>query len=106
MHSHTHRQRCTHTSIVYDELDDILDLLQSEIVLPAALPLVTMDPRYHSIGHKAGLEARVAHAVEKEEGLLADPDAVVMEDGEGSSSLLLPEGLRREAARHHLTHDN
>ena len=44
--------------------------------------------------------------MEEEEGLLADPDAVVMEDGEGPSSLLLPEGLRLEAACHHLIYDN
>ena len=52
-----------------------------------------MDPRYNSICHKAGLdglEARVAHGVKEEEGLLADPGAIVMENRERPSSLLLP----------------
>ena len=68
-----------------------------------------MDSSNHSICHEAGLnglKAPVAHGVEEKEGLLADPGAIVVEDGKRSASLLLTECLRREAASHHLTHDH
>ena len=56
-----------------------------------ALPL---DTSYYSICNEAGLDclkACVAHSMEEKEGLLADPCAVVVEDGERPASLLLAE---------------
>ena len=84
--------RYTHTSIVHDELDNILDLIQSQPVLPVALPLVAMNSYYHSIRHEASLDCLkvcVAHGVDEEERLLADSPAIVVIDCERPTLLLV-----------------
>ena len=101
MHSLTNSLSLSlHTSIVKDELYDILDLLQGQSQLPL-LALVAMDPGYHStilVASFEGFEAPIADRVEEEERLLADSSAVVMERGVRLASLLPTERLRREAS--------
>ena len=61
-----------------------------------ALPLVSMNSSYHSIRHEAGLDylkACVAHCMEEEEGLLADPSTVMVEDSKTPTSFLFAERL-------------
>ena len=65
-----------------------------------------MDYSNHSIIQEAGLEAGVAHGVQKEKGLLIDPWAVVVKTSEGPASLLPVKRLLQKAACHHLIYDN
>ena len=82
-----------------DELDNIPDLLQCQPVLPTAFHYGALHLPWCPLGLK------VAHGVEKEEGLQVDPRAVVVKDIEGPASLLPTEHILQEAACHHLTHD-
>ena len=72
-----------HTSIIHDELHNILNLLQCQSKLPTPA-LVAMDPGYHSTRDVAGFdcfEVPIANATKKEECLLTDPHAIVVEHG-------------------------
>ena len=112
-HTHTHTHTCTQTYThlysciytVHDELNNILDLVLSFLLLFTVLPRTRGSTPFAEDGLDR-LETPVAHSMEEQDGLLADPCTTVMEDAERSTSLLHPERLRWKATCHHLTYDN
>ena len=78
------------TSIVQDELHNVPYLTKREAVI-LWFACTTMDPGNYSIGNVVGLDslkAPVAHSVEEQERLLADPLALVGKCRVGLAPLL------------------